>query len=311
MTTNRTVRALLLATTLLAASLAGCIGNDDDPIDPEDSVDETPEIEPPYESFEAAMAADGRVFEPEDNGTDTRLKVLSPAKLTGLEADKTNITFLLFDEASNTPIEDANATIKGWMPAMGHGTSPEEDPVHLAHGIYQGMTTFTMEGQWLINLDAALSDGTAHHFEVLVGVGEGGGAVDPNIEPEHHRFEDTFEDTVTDVQYAQNWTFPVEAEGAHAWINMSLNDTSPLDELVVRLLDAGGSELSSKTLTEEDPSVAFDVANTPNVGDYTLEITGRALETAYLATVVVTWTTMPEDPMAGMDHGDDDHGHEH
>lgn len=137
-----------------------------------------------YSSYEEAKAADGVVLQPNGTQSDVRIKLLEPASTDGLSEGEQDIVVLVYDSASDEPITDADfgaeATCNSsssadqdafcaWMPAMGHGTSPEDNPTHVSHGEYHGMTTFSMTGNWQLAFNPVV-DGSVVPFDVKVTV---------------------------------------------------------------------------------------------------------------------------------------------
>lgn len=156
-------KALLVSAVLVTGALAGCAASDDVTTD-----------DLAFASFNEAMNADGQVFSPtNDDETTIRLKMLHPAKLEGLEATETDVIVLLYDSEKREAITDATITLDAWMPEMGHGTSPEEDPGHLDYGVYDGMTNFSMDGDWELQFTANTQDGGVYEFVVPVSIGHG------------------------------------------------------------------------------------------------------------------------------------------
>lgn len=51
------------------------------------------------------------------------------------------------------PVTDLGITMTPFMPTMGHGSSGNVDPVHTAHGEYEGLVNFNMLGAWRITLE--------------------------------------------------------------------------------------------------------------------------------------------------------------
>lgn len=165
-TKRKTVLPLVLV--LVAIPLAGCAS---------DSGPATL-----YGSYEEAKSAPGRTIQPTGDST-VRLKMLVPAeKLVEGEGDQ-DVVFLLYDSASDQPITDAdfaaesecNSASKAdrdafcaWMPSMGHGTAPEVSPTHDAHGVYKGMTTWSMSNVWQLSINPRISDGTVLDFNVEI-----------------------------------------------------------------------------------------------------------------------------------------------
>ncbi|MDX1611190.1 MAG: FixH family protein [Candidatus Thermoplasmatota archaeon] len=150
-------RALLLTVLLLATGMAGCVSDAGDGL--------------PWASYEEAKAAPGPVFQA--NGTESPivLKLLEPSDPDAITEGGLDVIVLLYDEETDEPVTDADFQIEARMPAMGHGTSPETHPVHQRDGIYAGSTTISMAGDWLINLDPQLADGTVLHYDVWASTG--------------------------------------------------------------------------------------------------------------------------------------------
>ncbi len=156
-------KALLVSAVLVTGALAGCAASDDVTTDG-----------PAFASFDEAMNADGQVFSPtNDDETTIRLKMLQPVKLDGLEATETDIVVLLYDAEKGEAITDADISMDAIMPEMGHGTSPEEDPGHIDYGVYDGMTNFSMEGDWELQFTANTPDGGVYEFVVPTSIGHG------------------------------------------------------------------------------------------------------------------------------------------
>lgn len=51
------------------------------------------------------------------------------------------------------PVTDLNIAIDPEMPTMGHGSPNNENPVHVADGLYSGVVNFTMSGYWKVNME--------------------------------------------------------------------------------------------------------------------------------------------------------------
>lgn len=166
-------KALLVGVLLLTTGLAGCASSGEG-------------SSLLYSSFgEARSAPGGGPFSPnvtasqlsslsEEEANQIKLKVLVPQSLEGLETGEQDVVVLLYDASSDEPITDATFGIAARMPSMGHGTSPETDPVHKQAGQYQGLTTWSMKGSWDLNFDVQLSSGDVLHYDVPVKVGQGG-----------------------------------------------------------------------------------------------------------------------------------------
>lgn len=59
------------------------------------------------------------------------------------------------DKMSFLPADNYLLTITPEMPAMGHGSPNNVNPVYIKNGYYRGKVNFTMTGDWRINLDLA------------------------------------------------------------------------------------------------------------------------------------------------------------
>lgn len=173
----------LAALLLVAVPLAGCTdrtGGPDGGVggadgDGGDGAGDGPQ--PLYASFEEALAADGTVLAPEGSDSPVRLKVLEPTgrnQTTGSDSDQP-VAVLLYDGATNEPITDADFSADNdkcnrddafcaWHPSMGHGTAPEDSPVHVAHGEYHGETHWLMAGTWEILFNPQLASGEVLNF---------------------------------------------------------------------------------------------------------------------------------------------------
>lgn len=151
-------RALLFSAILLTVGLAGC------------AADATP-----YGSYEDARdAATPGPFSPiseesqlnsmsEEDASNIQLKVLVPETNEDLEQGEQDIWILLYDEDADEPITDASVAIEAWMPHMDHGASPEEDPTHEGEGMYNGMTTWGMDGDWELRFDVTIGNNVLHY----------------------------------------------------------------------------------------------------------------------------------------------------
>lgn len=139
----------MLLVALVAAPLtAGCLGGDGD----NDGI--------PYGSFAEAREAPGMELTSDDHET-LRLKLLEPAD-EAVSTGELRVLVLVYDDGTDAPVTDADfgedrpqcGGSHGFcadMPEMGHGTSPEEAPVHVEHGVYRGMTTISMAGNWTLH----------------------------------------------------------------------------------------------------------------------------------------------------------------
>jgi hypothetical protein len=78
------------------------------------------------------------------------------------EVGANDIEFTIHKKASMMDwpaVENYGMAIEPEMPAMGHGSPNNENPVHKTNGHYKGIVNFTMTGEWLINVE--LSEGDA------------------------------------------------------------------------------------------------------------------------------------------------------
>lgn len=95
------------------------------------------------------------------------LKLFEPR--SAIETGDHSFVFLLYDEATSSPVTDANVTLESWMIAMGHGTANDEaDPVHDAHGVYVGKISPNMGGGWAVRLQVTLPGEEPVPFNVPV-----------------------------------------------------------------------------------------------------------------------------------------------
>lgn len=288
----RSARVLLVALALVAAPLAGCLGADGDGSAASGPDEQEASAEPLYASLEAALEEPGATFPAED--ADLELKLLSPPDTGDVEVATHNVTLALYTPGENAPVEDANVTLNTRMPAMGHGTSPEEDPTHDAHGVYQGLTNIAMDGRWVLDLTATV-DGETAEWSIELLAGDAAEGQHPLAETVHHRWTETYEGTADGVDHLNNWTFPVNATGAGLHVNASLEDPTALDELELVLRDPEGGEVAAATLSEAAPETNLSVRSAPANGTFDAGIEGRGLDTAYTIDVVVVWTTVEVD----------------
>lgn len=171
--TGSTKHLLLVAVVLLTVPLAGCAqqGGDDGGGDGAR-----------FSSFDEAMDAPGRTLTPADSSSPYRIKLIEPPQKTVDDDGEQEVVLLVYDSETNEPVEDAdfsaeadctsdsgadNDAFCAWMPAMGHGTSPEESPTHDAHGVYVGMTTWSMSGTWQLALNPEIG-GSVVNFDAEI-----------------------------------------------------------------------------------------------------------------------------------------------
>ncbi len=56
-------------------------------------------------------------------------------------------------------VTDLTIEIEPEMPTMGHGSPNNENPVHVAEGLYRGKVNFTMSGFWKVNMSISDNNG--------------------------------------------------------------------------------------------------------------------------------------------------------
>lgn len=253
-----------------------------------------------YASYQEAKDAPGEVLVPEQTDSPVRIKLLEPDNTTDVRPGMVNLTLLLFDEEADEPVENATMTLETWMPAMGHGTSPEVNPEHGGHGVYQGLTNFMMNGTWNLNLTAETADGTNLTWAIDVQVGQGGMDMEP---PEG--YNQTHEDTVSDPSYEQNWTFEIEWTPAQANLTLAVSGTplgSVTDELTLTVFDPNGTEMDSITVSGGSNDT-LELSGFDGRGNHTAQVTGQGVESSYTLEITVDYLRKTD----GHDH--DAHGH--
>lgn len=155
-------RALVIAALMLTVGLAGCAadaaphGSYEDARDASTPGPYSPDLD---ESQLTSMS--------EDEASNIQLKVLVPDTNEELSTGEQDVWILLYDEEADEPITDASVVIEGWMPQMGHPTSPEEDPTHVDEGMYDGMTTWSMEGEWELRFDVTIDNNRLHYAPAM------------------------------------------------------------------------------------------------------------------------------------------------
>lgn len=243
-----------------------------------------------FGSYQEAKDAEGAIYEPNEEDTTTRLKLISPPDPTDVPQDHNNVTVLLFDEESDEPITDANLTLEAFMTAMGHGTSPEKDPVHTDHGVYKGMTTFSMEGKWRLDIGATLTDDSSLTWNIEVDVGnvsETWGSTGPSFA--FQPYNATFEDDVQSTDYNESHAFNVKGANATIQVNFTLTESTTLiDELNLTVLDPDGEALASMTVGSDQAEATRTIKGAPSEGDYTARVTGTAVDAHYVVDIYIT-----------------------
>lgn len=238
-----------------------------------------------YDSYEDAKEADGEVLEPSE-ASSYRLKLLEPSR-EDLDTGQQNVTVLAYDSQADEPVKAGNATLNATMPAMGHGTSPEEDPVHAEHGVWTGLSTFSMNGTWVLELALQPENGSWLHWDVNVTVGDGSMDMDEE-EPAFEPYTEVFEDNVTSADYAESYDLTVKGANATVTTNATLQDASLLDNLTVSLVDPEGSELGSISLDADTTEGQLVVPEAPTEGEYGIDVQGQAVGASYTIEVHVT-----------------------
>lgn len=238
-----------------------------------------------YASYDEAKGDEGEVFAPDEAANTTwRLKLLEPNATSGLPTGQTNVTFLLFDEEADEPVENGTASLEGFMTDMGHGTSPESDPMHLEHGVWRGDTNLNMEGNWELRIDHTDEDGEQLSWTIDVTVGnetDDGAAFEP--------YNVTFREDVSSLDYNESHAFDVEGANATITMNASLEGATPVaDELTVDLLDPEGNELGSVTLNAEATDSQLVVEDVPEAGEYAVQVHGQAADASYEIVLHIT-----------------------
>lgn len=152
----------------------------------------------PFTTFDEAVAADRPgPFEPdlehselasldEAEATNVTLHLLEPARIDRLDQGDQRVWLALADGTGERarPITDADVEIRAWMPAHGHGTSTETDPVHVNEGMYEGATHWLMPGAWELRFNVTLPEGDVLHYRPTVYVEEEADPLDQR-EPIH------------------------------------------------------------------------------------------------------------------------------
>ncbi len=253
-----------------------------------------------YGSYQEAQDAPGETLAPNQTDTPVRLKLLEPNSTTGVQPGMLNLTVLLFDSEADQPIENATMTLEAHMPAMGHGTSPEVNPEHGGHGVYQGLTNLNMNGTWILRMTAETDGGANLTWSIDVQVGQGGMQMEPPP-----GYNQTHEDSVSEPSYEQNWTFEINWTPAQANLTLAVSGTplgSVTDELTLTVFDPNGTEMDSITVSGGSNGT-IELSGFDATGNHTAQVTGQGVESSYTLEIVVDYQKM----MGGHDH--DAHGH--
>lgn len=306
---------LLLVLPLLAATVAGCLGGDPGSQGP--SVD--------VSSYEEAREAPGLVLDPLESSPGVEVKLLAPASSSVDSPGTQPVVLLVHDPGAGEPIEDAEVGLEARMPAMDHGTGPESDPVHVGSGVYEGQTTWSMAGEWVLHLDVELPDGSSASYapEITVGEHEDDGSTEP-VEP-YGSFGEvmaapgtvyegelvspakdnlTVRDEVQEPTYERRESLQTGDRAlASLEIRAAMEPGTRLDELNVSLLDPAGDPVASLLLTAGEPT-GQAVLEDASAGEWQIDVTGQGLgasyevvlEAVYEAPHVDVKTLEPSDP---------------
>lgn len=290
---------LLLTLTLLVSGLAGCLGTDGGPGTADEPANESQEVTPPpnatFGSFDEALSSPGQIFQPEQDSP-LRLKLLAPETTVDIPMGAQEVDVLLIDTAGEpAPVTDANVTLGAQMVAMGHGTAPEQDPVHASHGEYHGSTTYSMEGRWMLEIQATLADGTTLDWGIWTLVNQTS-ETDPNAESHHKTDNASTEGTVSGLDHNETWSFEVPQGGTLAIVNVSLYDPGPVAEVTFEVVDTEGEVRSEATLDEDDPEASLKLPDLDAAGEHSVRISGQALDTAYAVDVHLGWDELVPPP---------------
>lgn len=284
-------RLALLALAFAAAALAGCLGGGEST---SASVD--------VAGYEEALDAPGMVLDPVAGPAPVETKLLNPPSSSVSSPGTQPVVLLVHDPASGQPVEDAEVALEARMPAMGHGTGPESDPVHAGGGVYEGQTTWSMSGEWVLHLDVQLADGSTVSYEVEIAVGEH----DEDPQPEPREPYGSFGEVMAapgtvyegqplappteTIRHAENVTDPAyehqqpvglgEGHLEEVRVSASLQPGSPLDSLNVSLETPEGQPALSLQLTADAPEAEATLAD-PEPGEWQLDVSGNALEAGY------------------------------
>lgn len=300
--------AAALVALLAGSALAGCMGGGDGG---------GPDLA--YTSFQDALDAPGKVYAPTNTESPVRLKLLEPATPSSISTGNLTVTVLLYNRATMEPVTDASFVLDARMPSMGHGTSPEGNPTHVRFGVYRGFTSISMPGDWVVNVEVFLADGTRLTFAVDATVGSGGmdmggghgsnstydprrpypsydaavSAPGPSFQPLNVTpVEDTTsaQGTVQGLAYRANHSFVVAHRSVSTMeVQVTFNGSAPTDELNVSVHDPTGQYLRSATLTGMADNATLAWQQAPAGGNYTINVTGQSLDASYTVETLVRY----------------------
>lgn len=253
-----------------------------------------------FGSYQEAKDAPGEVVAPNQTDSPVRLKLLVPNSTTDVPPGKLNLTVLLFDSEADQPVENATMTLEAHMPAMGHGTSPEVNPEHDAHGVYQGLTNLNMNGTWILRMTAETGEGTNLTWSIDMQVGQGAMQMDPPP-----GYNETYEDSVSEQSYEKNWTFEINWTPAQANLTLAVSGTplgSVTDEMTLTVFDPNGTEMDSITVSGGSNGT-LELSEFAEKGNHTAQVTGQGVESSYTLGIVVDYQKKTD----GHEHGGHDH----
>lgn len=282
-----------LVALLLAAGLAGCVGGDDGDADAADLS---------FAGYEEAREAPGTVLDPVEGSLEAEVKLLAPPSPDVDSPGRQPVILLVHDPAAGEPVTDATVALEARMPAMGHGTGPEEAPTHAGDGIYEGRTTWSMPGEWVLHMDVELPDGSSASYapEVTVGAHDEGPQREP-LDP-YGSFDEvmsapgtvyegelvapavdnaTFTDEVSDAAYERREPVAFEDRPLRSvTVEAELDPGTDLDTLNVTLVDPSGAPAASVELTASEPAAEAGVED-PSTGEWQVNVTGNGLGASY------------------------------
>lgn len=94
--------------------------------------------------------------------------------------------------------------------------------------------------------------------------------------------DDAESGTADDADYSNSHPIPVGSDTAKTLnVTVSLSSPTPLDELTFTLLDDGGAEQDSATLTADMPEATFTVEEVSTGGNWSVDVSGRGAGTSY------------------------------
>lgn len=282
---------LALAVAMLAAATAGCLGGEE----------ATGPQAVEAASYEEAASMEGWELEPVEGTTALVVELLAPASPEVASPGTQPVVVLVHDAQAGEPVEDAELALEARMPAMGHGTGPETDPTHVGAGVYEGQTTWSMEGEWVLELTLTLADGTQVAYAPTLAVGSfeqdpdrqpiepyasfgevmaAPGTVyegEPTSQPVEER---GFSDDVGDPTYERSEELAFEGHHLEqVRLEATMNATTPVAQLNVTLTGPSGSSATIQLAGDADEDQA--VIEGPQTGTWELAVTGRGLAASY------------------------------